>query len=78
MKQSIESAAISHELALHIASLAIDEGAKAGLPVSVTIVDGAHGGEQDQRVGRARVVGRDRRGEQAGPSVIGVSTKSSP
>ena len=41
MKQSIETVAISHELALHIASVAIDEGAKAGLAVAVTIVDPA-------------------------------------
>ncbi|MFC4243167.1 heme-binding protein [Gryllotalpicola reticulitermitis] len=41
MKQSIDTVSISHELALHIATVAIDEGAKAGLPVAVTIVDPA-------------------------------------
>lgn len=41
MKQSIESVAISHELAFHIASVAIGEGAKVGLAVAVTIVDPA-------------------------------------
>ena len=41
MKQSIETAAISHELALHIASVTLEEGAKAGLAVAVTIVDPA-------------------------------------
>ena len=41
MKKSIEMAAISHEFAQHILAVAIDEGAKAGLPVAVTVVDPA-------------------------------------
>ena len=39
MKQYIETVAISHELALHIVSVAIAEGAEIGLPVAVTVVD---------------------------------------
>jgi uncharacterized protein GlcG (DUF336 family) len=41
MKQYIETVAISHELALHIVNVAIEEGAKAGVRVAVTVVDPA-------------------------------------
>jgi len=41
MKQSIETVSISHELALHIVGVAVEEGAKVGLPVAVTVVDPA-------------------------------------
>lgn len=41
MRHSIETVAISHELALHIASVALAKGAEAGLAVAVTIVDPA-------------------------------------
>lgn len=41
MKRSIDALAISHSFALHIIGVAIEQGAKAGLPVAVTIVDPA-------------------------------------
>ncbi|HEY0246923.1 MAG TPA: heme-binding protein [Gryllotalpicola sp.] len=41
VKQYIETVAISHELALHIVSVAIEQGAAAGVNVAVTIVDPA-------------------------------------
>ena len=41
MKQSIQSSAISHEFAAHIVGVAIEQGARVGLPVAVTIVDPA-------------------------------------
>jgi uncharacterized protein GlcG (DUF336 family) len=41
MKQYIETVSISHELALHIVAVAIEQGAQAGLPVAVTVVDPA-------------------------------------
>jgi uncharacterized protein GlcG (DUF336 family) len=39
MRQSIDTTAISHELALHIVGVAVEQGARAGLAVAVTIVD---------------------------------------
>jgi glc operon protein GlcG len=41
VKQYIETPAVSHELALHIVAVAIEEGAKAGLPVAVAVADPA-------------------------------------
>ena len=41
MKRYIEGVAISHEFALHIVNVAIEEGAKAGVRIAVTIVDPA-------------------------------------
>jgi glc operon protein GlcG len=41
MKQYVETASVSHELALHIVEVAIQEGAKAGLAVAVSVVDPA-------------------------------------
>ncbi|WP_138419086.1 GlcG/HbpS family heme-binding protein [Sinomonas gamaensis] len=41
MKQYIETASISHELALHIVDVAIEQGAQLGVPVAVTVVDPA-------------------------------------
>jgi glc operon protein GlcG len=41
MKQHIDAIAISHELALHIVGVAVEQGAKVGLPVAVTVVDPA-------------------------------------
>ncbi len=41
MKQYIETATISHAFALHLVAIAIEQGAKAGVPVAVTVVDPA-------------------------------------
>lgn len=41
MKQYIETVTVSHELALHIVTVAIEQGAQIGLPVAVTVVDPA-------------------------------------
>jgi uncharacterized protein GlcG (DUF336 family) len=41
MQQYVEISAVSHELALHIVALAIDEGARVGLPVAVAVADPA-------------------------------------
>ncbi len=39
MKNYIETFSVSHEAALHIVTVAIDEGARRGVAVSVTVVD---------------------------------------
>jgi len=41
VKQHIETVSISHELAIQIVQTAIDEGAKAGVNVAVTVTDPA-------------------------------------
>jgi uncharacterized protein GlcG (DUF336 family) len=41
MKRHIDTRSISHEFALHLVQLAIDEGTKVGLAVAVTVVDPA-------------------------------------
>jgi uncharacterized protein GlcG (DUF336 family) len=41
VKHVIETPAVSHELALQIVAVAIEEGAKAGLPVAVAVADPA-------------------------------------
>jgi uncharacterized protein GlcG (DUF336 family) len=41
MQQYIQTSAVSHELALRIVALAIEEGARAGLPVAVAVADPA-------------------------------------
>ena len=41
MKQFVENPAVSHELALRIVQVAIEEGAKAGLAVAVAVADPA-------------------------------------
>jgi uncharacterized protein GlcG (DUF336 family) len=43
MQQYVEINAVSHELALHIVALAIEEGARVGLPVAVAVADPAMG-----------------------------------
>src|SRR5690606_5071432 len=39
MKQHLDTIAVSHEFALHVCQVVIEEGAKAGIPVAVTIAD---------------------------------------
>ncbi len=43
MKQYVETVAVSHELALHILTVAIEKGAETGLPVAVAVADPAMG-----------------------------------
>jgi len=41
VKPFVETPVVSHALALHIVAVAIEEGAKAGLPVAVAVADPA-------------------------------------